>query len=98
MGHLLGDSIAACWVSGKADQVQICPHTEKDIVETPAPHCWVDEGDHEARRSWRAEFRAFTDAWREALAAWVNGARACFPACGWVPFDACDAPAYPQRE
>ena len=49
----------------------ICPHTEKYIVETPAPHCWVDEGDHEARRSWRAEFRAFTDAWREALAAWV---------------------------
>ena len=41
---------------------------------------------------------AFTDAWREALVAWINGARACFPPGGWVPFDACHAPGYPQRE
>ncbi|MGK0359240.1 MAG: hypothetical protein ACI9U2_001541 [Bradymonadia bacterium] len=76
----------------------ICPHTEKDLPDSPAPQCWVGEGNHEARRSWRAEIRAFTDTWREALADWVNGARACFPVGGWVPFGACYAPGYPQRE
>ena len=70
----------------------------KALTETPAPSCYVAEGDHEARRTWRTMMRAFTDAWREALAAWTNGAQACFPPGGWVPYGACYAPCYPQRE
>ena len=74
------------------------PETEKPLKDSPAPQCWVSEGNHEARRTWKAKVRAFTDAWRAALAAWVGGGQACFPPGGWVPFGACYAPGYPQRE
>ena len=76
----------------------VSPHTTKALTERPAPSCYVAEGDHEARRTWRTMMRAFTAAWREALAEWIDGVRVCFPRCGWVPYGACYAPAYSQRE
>ena len=73
----------------------ISPNKEKPLKDSPAPVCW---GDAESRRTWRLMLRAFTDAWRAALARWIDGERACFPPGGWVPFGACYAPGYPQRE
>jgi REP element-mobilizing transposase RayT len=73
------------------------PNTEKPMVDSPAPVCWASPDNQAARRTWRQMIRAFTDAWREALAAWVRGARACFPPGGWVPFGACHVPGYRQR-
>jgi hypothetical protein len=73
------------------------PNTEVSLVDSPAPVCWASPGNHEGRRTWQQMIRAFTDAWREALAAWTHGARACFPPGGWVPFGACEAPGYRQR-
>ena len=74
------------------------PHAEHVLADSAAPRCYVSEGKTEARRTWTTMIRNFTDAWREALAAWIDGARACFPPCGWVPFGACFAPGYAQRE
>lgn len=68
------------------------------LPDTAAPQCYVSAGNQEARRTWKTMISAFTDAWRDALAAWINGSRACFPPCGWVPFGACFAPGYSQRE
>jgi hypothetical protein len=76
-----------------ARYAEVDPNTEKPLKDSPAPQCWVCPDDHEARRTWRQMIRAFTDAWREALAAWIGGAKPCFPAGGWVPFGAC----YAQR-
>jgi REP element-mobilizing transposase RayT len=73
------------------------PNTEVSLVDSPAPMCWVSPGNQQARCDWQQMMRTFTDAWREALAAWVRGARACFPPGGWVPFGACHAPGYRQR-
>lgn len=77
---------------------RVDPETTKELADSPAPRCWAGEGNHEARRTWRSMIQAFTGAWREALAAWIDGARACFPPGGWVPFGACYAAGYPQRE
>jgi REP element-mobilizing transposase RayT len=73
------------------------PNTEKPLADSPAPNCWVSSDNQEARRGWRQMIRGFTDAWREALAAWIDGARACFPTGGWVPFGACYVSGYRQR-
>jgi hypothetical protein len=81
-----------------AHYANLDPNQETRLVDTPAPSCWASAESHEARRTWRQMICAFTDAWREALRAWTNGARACFPPGGWVPFGACYAPSYPQRE
>jgi hypothetical protein len=61
----------------------IDPNHEVALIDSPAPRCWVSSDNHEVRRTWRQMIRAFTDAWREALVAWVRGAKACFPPCGW---------------
>ena len=65
------------------------PHRTIAQVPSNPPTGYARPDNHEARRSWRQAVRAFTDAWREALAAWVDGAKACFPPGGWVPFAAC---------
>lgn len=76
----------------------INPETTQALEESPAPRCWAAPDNHEARRAWCSMVEAFTLAWRAALAAWVEGARACFPRGGWVPFGACHSPGYVQRE
>lgn len=78
--------------------MSIDPKTTREIDESPPPRCWASPESQEARRRWCDMFRAFTTAWREALAAWVDGARACFPPGGWVPYGACHAPGYVPRE
>jgi hypothetical protein len=77
---------------------RVDPNTTREMESSDAPAVWASPGNAKDVRAWRVMIRAFTDAWREALGAWVNGARACFPEGGWVPFDACDAPGYPQLE
>ena len=77
---------------------RVSPHETRELAPSDAPAVWATPGNHEGVREWRVMIRGFTDAWREALAAWINGPRACFPEGGWVPFDACDAPGYPQLE
>jgi hypothetical protein len=76
----------------------VSPHTTVELVPSDAPSVYVAKGDIKARQRWRAKIQAFTEAWRAALASWINGRRACFPACGWVPYGACHAPSYPLRE
>jgi hypothetical protein len=78
------------------------PHQTVEQVPTNPPTCYAAKENHEARRTWRQAYRAFVAAWREALAAWVDGGKPCFPRGGWVPFAACgsleSAPAVVQRE
>ncbi|MGK0360741.1 MAG: hypothetical protein ACI9U2_003055 [Bradymonadia bacterium] len=54
------------------------------------------------QHSWSQAVKAFTAAWREALAAWVDGGKPRFPQGGWVRYAACGAlepaPAVVQRE
>ncbi|MGK0361675.1 MAG: hypothetical protein ACI9U2_003993 [Bradymonadia bacterium] len=76
----------------------ISPHTTVELVPSDAPGVYVAKGDSKAWQRWRAKIQAFTEAWRAALASWINGRQACFPACGWVPYGACHAPGYPLRE
>ena len=78
--------------------VMVSPEETRPLTPSDAPTVWASPDNHEGRQTWRVMIRAFTQAWREALAAWIGGARACFPPCGWVPFGACYAPGYAQRE
>lgn len=77
---------------------QLDPNTEKALDETPPPQCWAGVGNQAAREKWQASFRAFTDAWREALRAWLDGAKPCFPLGGWIPFRPCFATDFKQLE
>ena len=76
----------------------VSPEETRPLEPSDAPVVWATPRNREGVREWRVMIREFTDAWREALAAWISGARACFPPCGWVPFGACYAPGYAQRE
>ena len=78
------------------------PHQTVEQVPSNPPTCYAAPDNHEARRTWRQAYRAFVAAWREALAAWVDGGRPCFPVGGWVPFALCGSggqgPVVVQRE